>query len=153
MRPSVDRDLLVLQRERQLELVEVDPLPAQQVADAGQRGDRQQAREQRRLEQREPLDLEPAARLEGRHLARDRRLEHERAARDLRGLVQGLQQIAGVVAGEPQTRHVVALGREPPLDLPALRQRRVQRRALPARGIAHGVDCRARSAHARRTRS
>ena len=53
---------------------------------------------------RELLDLEPAMGLEGRHLARDQALQRQRAALDPGGLVQGLQQVAGVVAGEPQAR-------------------------------------------------
>ena len=108
--PPIDRQQVVAQREWQLQPVEMDALAAQEVADAGQRGHRQQAREQRRVEQREAVDPQLALEGERRHLLQDLGLQLELAALDLGGLIQRPQESAGVVTGDAQRRCAINLG-------------------------------------------
>ena len=89
-------------RERRLEPLERDALPAQQVADALERGDGQQPGQNRRIEHVEFARHDAAFSLQARLLPDDGRFELQLAAFDPAGLVQRLQKIAGVGGGQAE---------------------------------------------------
>ena len=88
----------------------------------------------------EALDPEPARGREPGHLLRDRGPQLELAALDPGRLVQRLEKVAGIVAGEPQAP-LPAFGGERQRDVPASGSRpRSSRRASPLAAREQGVD-------------